>query len=72
MRIELKLDNADYKDRPFHPHMTLAFRDLKKKDFARLWASLDGRPVNHTWQADRFWLLKHNGKFWEMYRSFEF
>ena len=30
---ELNLFNSNYKDQPFHPHLTLAFRDLKKSIF---------------------------------------
>ena len=30
---ELKLNNANYKDRPFRPHMTIGFRDLRKPQF---------------------------------------
>ena len=32
---ELNLFNASYKDQPFHPHLTLAFRDLKKPMFEK-------------------------------------
>ena len=36
-KIELNLFNAQYRDLPFHPHLTLAFRDLKKDQFPNAW-----------------------------------
>ena len=30
VKKKLKIYNANYKERPFHPHITIGFRDLKK------------------------------------------
>jgi 2'-5' RNA ligase len=64
---ELNLFNADYKDQPFHPHLTLAFRDLKKSMFADAWGEFSAKPFSASFQVDKFNLLKHNGKVWQPY-----
>lgn len=70
MRHGLKLLNADYKDRPFHPHMTIAFRDLRKAAFYEAWAQYQTKPYAASWQVDQVSLLKHTGKEWCTYRHF--
>lgn len=62
---ELNLFNADYKDQPFHPHMTLAFRDLKKSMYAEAWQEFENKPYAAEFLVDRFTLLKHNGREWK-------
>jgi 2'-5' RNA ligase len=66
---ELNLFNADYKDQPFHPHLTLAFRDLKKSTFGEAWNEFSSKPFEATFVVDRFVLLKHNGRVWESFRD---
>jgi 2'-5' RNA ligase len=62
---ELNLFNADYKDQPFHPHLTLAFRDLKKSMFTEAWQEFEAKPYSANFIVDRFALLKHNGREWK-------
>ena len=62
---ELNLFNADYKDQPFHPHLTLAFRDLKKSMFAEAWEEFNSKSFSATFRIEKFTLLKHNGKVWQ-------
>ena len=62
---ELNLFNADYKDQPFHPHLTLAFRDLKKSAYAEAWEEFGSKPFSAEFTVDRFILLKHTGRLWE-------
>ena len=63
---ELNLFNASYKDQGFHPHMTLAFRDLKKPMFLKAWEEFQERKFSATFLIDKIVLLKHNGKIWEI------
>lgn len=72
MRRELKLLNADYRDHAFHPHMTIAFRDLKKSIFQSAWDYYKEQEFVEVWECDRMVLLKHNGSEWEAYRHFVF
>ena len=68
---ELNLFNAKYKDLAFHPHLTLAFRDLKKPNFQKAWEEFVGKNYEATFLADKVALLKHSGTVWEVFREFE-
>lgn len=70
MKISLNIFNADYKDRGFNPHMTLAFRDLKKSAFFEAWKEFESKEFHASFTADKITLLKHNGKNWDVYREF--
>ena len=65
-RRELKLDNANYKDRPFHPHITIAFRDLKKPMFYEAWEYFGGLKFNGRFSVEEVNLLKHEGGKWNV------
>ena len=67
---ELGLFNAEYKDLPFHPHLTVAFRDLKKPMFAKAWEEYKDKLFDAEFLADRIWLLKHDGERWNPFREF--
>lgn len=69
---ELNLFNANYKDQPFHPHLTLAFRDLKKPMFAEAWGEFEGREFSRAFQVSSIHLLKHNGKTWDNFQEIPF
>lgn len=62
--------NADYKDRGYNPHITIAFRDLKKALFPQAWAAFENRSFDATFKVPSFWLLKHDGKKWHPYKEF--
>ncbi|MEQ8907279.1 2'-5' RNA ligase family protein [Ekhidna sp.] len=63
---ELKLDNANYKDRPFHPHVTIGFRDLKKRMFYEAKKEFVEREVSFKFRVNQITLLKHDGKKWNI------
>ena len=67
---ELNLFNANYKEQPFHPHLTLAFRDLKKPNFKKAWEEFEKKEYKAEFIADKLALLKHNGKTWEVFKEF--
>lgn len=67
---ELDIFNANYQDRPFHPHLTLAFRDLKKTQYQLAWKEFSEKEYKSEFMADKIALLKHNGKSWEVVREF--
>ena len=56
----------------FHPHMTLATRDLKLAVFPEAWEAFKDRPFSDGFDVKSLFLLKHNGKFWDIYREFVF
>lgn len=69
-KTELNLFNAQYKDLSFHPHLTLAFRDLKKPMFEKAWEEFSEKELSCSFAVERFTLLKHSGKAWESFREF--
>ena len=65
MRRSLKVFDPNYKERGFHPHMTIAFRDLKKALFPQVWAEFQDRPFQASYEVNSLWLLRHDGKQWQ-------
>jgi 2'-5' RNA ligase len=63
----LKLSNALYRDEPFHPHITIAFRDLKKEQFEKAWEEFQSRPYFAVFEYRQLSLLKHDGKYWQVF-----
>lgn len=71
-KSELKLFNANYKDRPFVPHVTVAFRDLKKASFHMAWESFTQQEFHYQFLAKNISLLRHDGKAWQEVNYFPF
>lgn len=65
-RKQLKLNNANYKDRPFHPHVTIGFRDLKKPMFFEAKNEFGSRQFDAEFQVNKIALLKHDGTKWNI------
>ncbi len=63
-RKNLKLDNGNYKNRPFHPHITIGFRDLKKPQFYAAKKYFGQQSYSGEFQTQEISLLKHDGKVW--------
>lgn len=53
-------------DRHFHPHMTVAYRDLKREEFEKAWPEYETKPFYATFMADGFHLLRHDGTKWNI------
>jgi len=58
---KMKIEN-----RPFHPHITIATRDLHKKDFADAWPYFENKLFTEEFEATGLSLLKHNGHNWDV------
>lgn len=67
----MNLFNATH-NRGFHPHTTVAFRDLKKDKFELAWPVFENKVFKAEFEVKSFWLLKHDGKKWNAYREFPF
>ena len=55
----------------FHPHMTVAFKDLKKRIFPEAWKYFSKLKYEKTFMVNYLNLLIHNGKNWEILEEFE-
>jgi len=53
-------------DRPFHPHVTVATRDLGKKAFNEAWEIFKKKNYKASCRVDGISLLKHNQKNWDV------
>ncbi|MFD2573897.1 2'-5' RNA ligase family protein [Spirosoma soli] len=58
--------------RPFHPHMTVAFKDLKKAVFPQAWAYFSEKTYERLFTATAITLLIHTGQRWEIQEEFPF
>ncbi|HEU4576049.1 MAG TPA: 2'-5' RNA ligase family protein [Chitinophagaceae bacterium] len=56
--------------RPFHPHMTVAYRDLSMDNFKKAWLEFSKRTYYETFSVTEIWLLHHTGNVWIPYQSF--
>ncbi len=71
-KTHLDTFNAGYKDQPFHPHVTVAFRDLRKTEFLAAWDEFKQRQYDAEFECDSIELLKHDGKFWKPFKTLPF
>jgi 2'-5' RNA ligase len=67
---KLKLLNEIDDLRGFHPHITIAFRDLKKPLFYSLWEDFKHRTFTGTMRVNSFSLLRLEDK-WEEIKIFD-
>ena len=67
---ELNLFNARYQNLPFHPHITIAFRDLTKTSFVKAWSEFNDKKYAKKFNTTNIVLLKHTGKSWEPRKLF--
>lgn len=71
-RKNADLFNYNYAERPYHPHLTLAFKDLTKSNFYRAWKEFEDRTFEASFTADALHILKHTGENWKVIRRFLF
>jgi 2'-5' RNA ligase len=64
-RGNLNLFQARYRDLPFHPHLTIAFRDMKKETFAEAWGEFGKKKFIRKFNVSRVALLKDNETLWK-------
>ncbi len=52
--------------RHYHPHLTVAFRNLKRRQFGALWEEVRERSVHYAFTVTNLTLLWHDGKRWQV------
>ncbi|SDL28044.1 2'-5' RNA ligase [Catalinimonas alkaloidigena] len=57
-------------DRPFHPHMTVAFRDLTRSKFVAAWAYFSTCSYERSFRADHLALLRHDAQKWHIIATY--
>lgn len=59
-------------EKNFHPHVTIATRDLQEALFPAARKFLSSRDYETRFEVNEFSLMKHNGREWEIFMDFEF
>jgi len=72
MAKNMFIHNQNYRNRPFNPHITIAFRDLNKQRFTEAWEYYGSQSIQIKFQVNSITLLKHDGKIWLPEISFPF
>jgi len=54
------------------PHITVATRDLTKEAFREAWPEFQNEEFRGTFEVHSLFLLKHNGKSWDILKEFSF
>ncbi|MEQ8463725.1 2'-5' RNA ligase family protein [Coleofasciculus sp. E1-EBD-02] len=60
------------KNRSFSPHVTIAFRDLKRQNFRKAWTEFENQPLDFEFMASHLTLLLHDGRQWNVNVEFPF
>jgi 2'-5' RNA ligase len=58
------------KNRSFTPHLTVASKDLTKENFDQAWQEFREKKLYFNFTINQITLLKHNGKFWDIYKQY--
>lgn len=72
VKKNLNLFNQSNNLRNFHPHITIAFRDLKKSAFYEMMGEYREKKFAADFPVTSFFLLKHTGKSWLPHKEFKF
>lgn len=72
VKSNLNIFNQYEDKRAYHPHVTIAFRDLKKTDFYLANEEYKNKNFNAEFEVRSFFLLKHTGKVWLPLKEFSF
>lgn len=51
-------------EKDFHPHITIAYRDLEKDSFKKAWKKYEHLSYKAAFKVTDFHLLQHNGRQW--------
>jgi 2'-5' RNA ligase len=72
LKIKHQIFDNDKQYRGFHPHVTIAFRDLKKPLFYEAKKHFTEQTFYAEYKCQSIALLKHNGQFWEVAEVYKF
>lgn len=74
--LQFMKETFDWEDarnrRPFHPHMTIAHRDVPGALFPEIWSYFRSKQYERRFLAQAFTLLKLEQGIWREFRSFAF
>lgn len=71
VKRHLNIFNQSDDMRGFHPHVTIAFRDLKKAVFYKVWEEYKSKTFFETFSCNSISVLKHQKEEWVVLKNFE-
>lgn len=71
VKRNLNIFNQSDDMRGFHPHITIAFRDLKKATFYKAWEEYKTKSFSETFVCNSFSLLIHQKDEWVVLKEFK-
>jgi 2'-5' RNA ligase len=71
LRSELGFSNAELVFK-FHPHITLATRDISRENFSKAWIICKNKKYTANFDVKCISLLRHQGQFWNVIETFPF
>jgi 2'-5' RNA ligase len=57
-------------DRPYHPHVTIAFKDLSREDFPAAWDDFRKKAYRAAFKVEAITLLEHREGYWRVEKEF--
>ncbi len=72
VKANLGLVNQAESLRGFHPHITIAYRDLKKTVFYKIWEEFKNKIFEKSFLCATICLLKEEENEWIVYKEFHF
>lgn len=63
---------AKYPDKPYHPHLTLAHKDVTHPQFDSLWKYFSTKSFEAHFEVDRFCILTHTDDGWVLDKDYLF
>jgi 2'-5' RNA ligase len=72
MKTKLKIFSKPNTYRTFSPHMTVAFRDLRRKKYYEAWAEFESKNMKRQFRIWGMYLLKHDGSIWQKHKYLKF
>ena len=65
------LSDSTYGDRGFVPHVTIAFRDLRRAKFKQAWSQYEHDQFKASCIVKEVCLLQHDGQRWQIHHRFQ-
>lgn len=59
-------------DGPFHPHITLAYRDMKPEQFPIIWDAVSQGTFTSHEEVSSVFILRHDGQRWRVFAEVPF
>lgn len=70
LESSLEILHLPSKNRPFSPHLTVAYKDLTKANFYKAWQEFLTRSLRFEFMITKLTLLIHQQKKWEIQQEF--